>query len=212
MGTKTSVSVTHQYDFVYTHVTGAKSVVFDPATQQYISDKRKEVKTSANSMFQSLACHRITRIRLLPTLVWYPPLRQTGLDFGEFPVGSDCTATEGATTTAAGISVKQEVSVNGGEKSEKSGTFDVVAGTNAVTFTNTYSRRLTEVKLNTEGHLPAAVAEQYARAGKKVPYYPHKFDLDCHDPETGEGAQGELLGEFPGFIQGAGTATYQGCP
>lgn len=213
VGTKTSVSVTHQYDFVYTHVTGAKSVVFDPATQQYISDKRKEVKNK-REFNVSISC--------LPPDNADTPTADSGvvsaatanrpLDFGEFPVGSDCTATEGATTTAAGISVKQEVSVNGGEKSEKSGTFDVVAGTNAVTFTNTYSRRLTEVKLNTEGHLPAAVAEQYARAGKKVPYYPHKFDLDCHDPETGEGAQGELLGEFPGFIQGAGTATYQGVP
>lgn len=213
VGTKTSVSVTHRYDFVYTHVTGAKSVVFDPATQQYISDKRKEVKNK-REFNVSISC--------LPPDSADTPTADSGvvsaatanrpLDFGEFPVGSDCTATEGATTTAAGISVKQEVSVNGGAKEEKSKEFDVVSGSNAVTFTNTYARRLSDVKLNKIAHLPAAVEEQYKAAGKTPDFYTHNFEMDCRDPETGDGASGALLGTFRGTITGPGTTTFSGVP
>ena len=213
VGAQSAVTIAHDYDFIYKHVTGAKSVVFDPATQQYISDARKDIKN--NRKFNvSISCLPPDNPDT-PTIdsgVVSAATASTPLDFGEFPVGSDCTATEGATTSAAGISVKQEVSANGGDKKEKSNEFDVVDGDNAVTFTNTYSRRLTTVTLNTSGHLPAAVAEQYAAAGKTPAYNTHRFDLDCHDPETGEGASGALLGTYTGSITGAGTATYEGVP
>lgn len=213
VGAKTSVTITHAYDFIYTKVTGTKSVVFDPATQQYISNQRKDVKN--NRKFNvSISCLPPDNpdTRTIDSGVVSAATANTPLDFGEFPVGSDCTATEGATTTAAGISVKQEVSINGGANKEKSNDFDVVNGDNAVTFTNTYSRRLATVTLNTRGHLPAAVEEQYEAAGKKPPYNSHQFKLDCHDPETGDGASGALLGTYEGTIAGAGTAKYEGVP
>lgn len=213
VGTQSSVTITHDYDFVYTNVTGAKSVVFDPATQQYISDARKDVKNKRQ--------FNVTISCLLPDNPSTPTTDSgvvsaatagTPLDFGRFPVGSDCTATEGATTTAAGISVKQEVSINGGAKNEKSNAFDVVSGTNAVTFTNTYSRRLSDVKLNKIARLPAAVEEQYKAAGKTPDFYTHNFEMDCRDPETGDGVDGALLGTYRGTITGPGTTTFSGVP
>ena len=213
VGSQSSVTITHNYDFVYTHVSGAKSVVFDSATEQYISDARKDVKRK-REFDVTISC-------LLPDNPDTPTTDSgkvsaanagTPLDFGSFPVGSDCTATEGPTTTAAGISVKQEVSFNNGPKSEISKEFDVAPGDNAVTFTNTYSRRLADVKLNKIARLPAAVEQQYRDAGKTPNFYTHTFDMDCRDPETGTGANEALLGTFRSTITGPGTTTFNGVP
>ncbi|WP_426717726.1 DUF5979 domain-containing protein [Corynebacterium auriscanis] len=207
VGTQSSVLISHVYDFIYTNITGTKSVEIDGG---YISPARQEVKR--NRQFNvSISC-------LLPDSADTPTTdsgvvsASTSLDFGAFPVGSDCSATEGATTTAAGISVKQEVSANGAPKTEKKQEFDVARGENTIAFTNTYSRRLSDVKLNKIARLPAAVEEQYKAAGKTPGFYTHTFDMDCRDPETGDGSQGFLLGTFTGTITGPGTTTFKGVP
>ncbi|WP_312099618.1 DUF5979 domain-containing protein [Corynebacterium dentalis] len=210
IGDATSISIGHAYSYIQTPVTAQKAVEFDPATQQYISDERKDIKRN-----------RVFNV----TLVCTSPIggntfsaqgqvsSMTGeISFGDVPAGSECTVTELSTTTADGINVRQEVSVNGAANSIRTQDFDAQEAGNSVQFTNTYARRLADVELNKIANLPGSIQQQYDLANQEIPYYTHTFVLECHDPETGDGAAGALMGQFTSTITGPGSTVFTDIP
>nr|WP_239539221.1 DUF5979 domain-containing protein [Arcanobacterium pluranimalium] len=211
IGSSTVAEINLYYAYVTAPITASKIVAFDPATQQYISDARKDIKR--NRQFTvTLQCtypDGVTTANASGTVVsTQPEITLTE----EVPVGSSCTIAEGATTTAAGVDVKQEVAVNGGANANVSTTFTVKDTSNSAVFTNTYSRRLAPVVLNKRAVLPGSIRDQYAAAGQSIPFHTHQFTMDCHDPETGTGSTGVLLGTFNGTITGEGSYQFDNVP
>ncbi|MFC5369702.1 DUF5979 domain-containing protein [Arcanobacterium bovis] len=211
IGASTVAEINLYYAYVTSPVKASKVVAFDPATQQYISDARKDIKRN-REFSVTLKCtypDGITTANASGTVVSTQP-EITLTD--EVPVGSSCTIAEGATTTAAGVDVKQEVAVNGGANANVSTTFTVKDTSNSAMFTNTYSRRLAPVVLNKRAVLPGSIHDQYAAAGQSIPFHTHQFTMDCHDPETGTGSTGVLLGTFNGTITGEGSYQFDNVP
>lgn len=208
IGQSSSINIGHDYSPVLRPITASKDVVFDAATQQYISDQRKQVKQERLFTI-SLTCNYPLGLVQVTAEAQISSL--TGeVKLADVAVGSVCEISEGSTTTAEGISVKQEVSVNGAARTPVSQTFDVQdISPNHATFTNTYSRRLADVQLNKIAQLPGSIQEQYKQAGKEIPFYTHNFTMVCKDPQTGDTAQ---LGTYTSTITGPGSTVFQGVP
>lgn len=209
VGASTVVNASHVYDYRYANLDATKTVAFDDATQALISDQRKEVKRNRQFDVQ---------------VVCTPPLggssqtfsgtvgAKTGvLEFAGVPIGSTCRATEGETSTAEGINVRQEVSA-GNERADKSVEFVVRDESTPVELINTYSRRTASVELNKIAHTPIDIAAEYPDTPKEDIYYTHNFTMECRDPETGEGDAGALLGTFSNTITGPGQTTFTDVP
>ncbi|WP_124055303.1 DUF5979 domain-containing protein [Arcanobacterium ihumii] len=210
IGSATVVEMNFYYAYVSSSISASKVVAFDPATQQYISDARKEIKRN-REFSVSLEClypDGVTEFTASGTIVSTKP----AINLGELPVGSTCSISEGATTTATGIDVKQQISVNNGSVSDVTANFTVQKDSNSAVITNTYSRRLAPVVLNKRAVLPGSIRDQYSASGVEIPLHTHQFSMDCHDPETGDGSAGALLGTFNGTITGEGTYQFDSIP
>lgn len=205
VGDSTVVDVNLKYAVPTSSVSAKKTVAFDPATEQYISSTRKTVK----------------RERLFNlTIVCTDPVDGSPSTFtGQFAdvsgpivandvmVGSRCTVTEGDSTTAAGITLKRQVTV-GGTTKQVSNEFTVGTALNKVDVTNYYSRRLTSVDLNKKAFLPGNIDPA------TIKFYTHNFTMKCYDPETdtsGPGT-GTLLATYTSTITGAGSTSFTNVP
>lgn len=209
IGDQSILTIGHTYDYVTAPVSATKDVVFDPATQQYISDPRKQIKRERQFGI-TLSC--VGPLGGTRSITSGTVSSVTGaFDFGTHEVGSRCTATELSTTTADGITVKQEVTA-GGTTALRTVDFTLASGSNPVVFTNTFARNLGKVFVKKSAQLPGSIQAQYDQAGKQIPYYTHNFTMECHDPETGVGDKGVLLGTFNSTITGPGTTTFENIP
>lgn len=210
IGDTSIMSISHDYEFIMAPVDATKQVAFDAATEQFISDARKQVKRERNFGI-TLTC--VGPLGGDPTIASGTVSSDltAPVNLGTFQVGTTCTATELSTTTADGIKVVQQVTA-GGKSADTSVSFDVVANSNPVVFTNTYSRILAKLHVKKTAQLPGSIVEQYKQAGKDITYHTHNFTLECHDPETGSGDAGAVLGTFNKTIYGPGETTFDGVP
>ncbi|MEJ5998944.1 DUF5979 domain-containing protein [Corynebacterium sp. H130] len=209
IGDQSILAIDHSYDYVRENVSATKNVVFDPATEKFISDARKQIKRERDFAV-TMSC--VGPLGGNPTIVSGTVSSVTGaLDFGTHEVGSRCTATELSTTTADGVSVKQEVTA-GGSTAERTVDFTIASGENPVVFTNTFARILGDVFVKKTAQLPGSIQAQYDQAGQLIPFHTHNFTMECHDPETGTGDAGALLGTFTSTIYGPSDTTFHGVP
>lgn len=208
IGKQSTMDVHHEYNLTQVPVQGTKEVRFnDP--NNLISEPRRAIKT--NRVFPvTLTCTNPdgTEGPRLSTTV------QQGQEPGgtKVAVGSSCTATEGETSTAVGITLDKSVTVDGAPVAGGSADFVVGDGGTTLLFINTYSRRVTQIQLDKEAILPTdSIRAQYANAGKSLQdaLYNHSFTLVCRDPETGDTA---VLQEQQKSIKGEGTALFDGVP
>lgn len=208
IGDATAINIGHAYRFIQTDISADKAVAFDSATAQYISEQRKQIKRDR--------IFGVTLVCTAPsggnTFSAQGQVSSTsgGINLSQVPAGSDCTASELSTTSAAGIDVKQEVSVNGSANSVRTQNFSAAEGGNDIHFTNTYSRRLADIELSKIARLPGNIQQQYAAANQQISYYTHKFVLECHDPA--ENAGDALLGTFESTIYGPGQTVFADIP
>lgn len=210
IGAATVVNMNFDYDYKLSDISATKDVVFDPATQQFISPERQQVKQDRAFEVQ-LVC---TAPGSTVPITYYGTVgeNQPNAEFTDIIVGSTCRATEQATTTAEGIDVKQEVAANGGAAELKTTEFTVGETTNDVQFINTYSRRLASVQLNKIAKTPIDIPASLPGVPDNEIYYTHNFTMTCRDPLTGEGDAGAVLGTFTSTITGPGTTTFEGVP
>ena len=208
IGKQSTMDVHHEYNLIQAPVQGTKEVRFnDP--NNLISQPRRDIKT--NRVFPvTLTCTN-------PDGTEGPRLSTT-VQQGQAPggttaaVGSSCTATEGETSTAVGITLDKSMAVNGAQVNGGSADFVVSDGGTTLLFINTYSRRVTQIQLDKKAILPTdSIRTQYANAGKDLQdaLYNHSFTLVCRDPETGDTA---VLQEQQKSIKGEGTALFDGVP
>lgn len=197
VGASTVVPVSVNYDYVGRTVRVSKDVRFDPATVGYISAERQQVKKDRFFDVQ-LVC-TLPGSTNSQTLSGKVSETTGAITFDAIHEGAECTVTEGATTTAEGINVTQEVSVGGSTK-PVTNTF-VVGPTNSVELINTYSRRLATVSLDKVAHMPIDLT-------KVSNFYTHTFTMVCTDPL----ANGAVLGTFTSTITGPGHTNFEGVP
>lgn len=197
VGTSTVVPISVNYDYVSRTVSVSKDVRFDPATVDYISAERQQVKKDRFFDVQ-LVC-TLPGSGTSQTLSGKVSETTGAITFDNVNEGAECTVTEGATTTAEGINVTQEVSA-GGTVKPVTNTF-VVGPTNAVELINTYSRRLATVSLDKVAHVPIDLA-------KVNNFYTHTFTMVCTDPL----ANGADLGTFTSTITGPGHTDFTDVP
>ncbi|TNL96637.1 DUF5979 domain-containing protein [Corynebacterium tapiri] len=204
------VTISPNYDYVYGKVTATKQVAFDPETAQYISQARKDAKRS-----------RDFSVKLICTPPGEStPITATGVVKHDghivlrdsIRLGARCTASEDIVATDDGISLKQEVGVNDQAASVGKQDFTITGENTKVTFTNTYSRVLTDVVVDKVASLPANVQGDYAAAGQKIPYYTHNFSMVCRDPQTDANTPGSEIGTFNTTITGPGKGTFTKIP
>lgn len=218
VGDKSVLTLTDNYDYVYQDVSAQKVVAFDPATQQWISPERQQVKK--DRLFPiHLTCTQPgdtttqdTSARISATNTSLAGKPQV-LD--NVPVGSRCTATEGPTTSAAGITVARVASFNGapdadGTTPPETVAFTVVQGSNALTFTNTFTRQLATLQLNKIGLFPNN-ADIQGSLGSALndQLHLHTFTLSCEDPAAADVPLGPTLTQQ---IKGQGSATFANVP
>ena len=208
IGDATAINIGHSYNFVQTNITAKKTVNFDPATERYISEQRKQIKRDRT--------FGVTLVCTAPvggnTFSAQGQVKSTSgaISLSDVPAGSDCATSELSTTSAAGIDVRQEVSVNGSASSVRTQDFSAQANGNAIQFTNTYSRRLADIELSKIARLPGSIEQQYAAANQQITFHTHNFVLECHDPA--ENAEDALLGTFNSTIYGPGKTVFADIP
>ncbi|WP_158268484.1 DUF5979 domain-containing protein [Corynebacterium liangguodongii] len=212
IGQSTVFGVSADYSYKPSTVTSTKQVIFDTATEQYISDPRKQIKRDRQFPI-TLVCTSpdgSPLVNISTTIKDEQTLSQGGI-----PEGAECAGSEGATTTASGVTLTTKIGLNTGEGNTSvdgnSIEFTAREGDDLITIQNVYSRRLTDIKLDKVAILPANVREQYAASGQDLQkqLYTHQFHLQCFDPETGDTA---MLFEQTQSITGEGTTTYTGVP
>lgn len=214
VGEQTVVSIAANYDYVDRPVNVTKNVQFDPATAQYISQVRKDVKYNRKFNMTLICTVPYSDTPLsLGGVVSSPqsndPASQR-LEFDNIPDGANCTATEGATTAAEGIDFTQEVAA-GGNRGNR--TVDFVVGTNNdVELINTYSRRLADVQVNKIANAPIDIEGALPEKSKEEIYYTHNFNLVCRDPEGDANGSGNLPVIPTQTITGPGTTTFTNVP
>lgn len=209
IGSASAVTVGHAYRYIQADISAEKVVAFDPATVNYISAERQNIKRDRNFHVTLLCTEPLGN----NTFSAQGQVSSTTgeLDLGSVAEGSDCSTAELSTTSAAGIDVLQEVSVNGSARSIRTQDFSAAAENNIV-FTNTYSRRLADVKLDKIAQLPGNIQQQYEQAGQDIQFHTHNFVLECHDLATGVGDDGALLGQFSRTIYGPGDTVFNDIP
>lgn len=203
----TAVYFRHSYDFHYENIEATKNVT----TGEYISDERiAEKNQRAYDVYLTCTYPDGSDTVSNHTTV----TGRTGTTFSNIPVGSHCTAREDASATATGVDLKRTVAV-GNQVSDNEVTFTSAVG-DAITFTNTFTRRLAPVRLDKIAELPsAAIRSDYAGAGANLneDLYEHSFVMECRDPATGQDFASESpLGTFTGTIKGEGTTVFQDVP
>ncbi|WJY68834.1 DUF5979 domain-containing protein [Corynebacterium auris] len=212
VGQQTVVGVSAVYSYKPSTVTTTKVVEFDPATEQYISDERKQVKLQRQFPI-TLVCTNpdgTDGVRISTTISNGQRLSQGGI-----PEGAECTGLEGPTTTATGITLTTRIGLNtdeGATAVEASTiSFTARAGEDQILLENIYSRRLTDIPLEKIARLPGDVRGQYASSGQDLQeqLHNHRFDIVCADPLTGDTA---TLFTQTRSIQGEGTTTFNGVP
>ena len=208
IGEKTVLAVAANYSYKPSSVSTTKNVVFDPATERYISEARKHIKL-AREFPVTLVCTNpdgSPGVNINATITNGQTRAQNSI-----PEGSECTITEGATTTATGINLNTRVGVNTAAISEGNTASFTVGGGESVVFDNVYSRRLTEIRLEKIARLPGNVREQYAASGQNLQdqLYNHTFQLVCKDPETGDT---DTLLTAEQAIKGEGSTTFTDVP
>lgn len=218
VGNSSVLTLSHEYSYEMAPVAAEKVVAFDPATQQWISETRKQVKR--DRLFKlTLTCVRPTgevsasEITLSATNT---SLANALASLGDEAVGSSCTAVEQPSSTAAGVTLTAQASINGAVDSDPATPAQavsfVVSANNTITLTNTYSRDLISLELNKIARFPQAVdpaiRSLYGAALNEY-LHDHNFTLDCRDPE----AAGAPLGApLTGSIKGEGSYTFTGVP
>lgn len=212
IGTETVLRSTSVYSYKPSTVTSTKVVAFDPATERYISEERKNIKRQREFPI-SLVCtnpDRTPGVNISSTIT--DGQRRTVTNI---PEGAECTGSEGPTTTATGIDLNTTITIaTGGGTQTIDGntvTFTSRAGDDLITATNTYSRRLTSAKLDKVANLPGSLREQYAASNQNLQdhLYTHNFSIVCRDPETDDTAT--LLEDLE-QIHGEGTVTFNNIP
>ncbi|WP_165241657.1 DUF5979 domain-containing protein [Corynebacterium lizhenjunii] len=206
VGEATVATVSHSYDYVYAGVSGTKEVAFDPATAQYIPQVRQQEKRE-REFNVSLRC--TFPLGGAPTQVATTITDGAAVDFGRFPIGSQCEAAEATSSTAAGIELDRQVRVNGRSAPVRQ-QLRLGADTR-VEFLNTYSRQLAPVTVNKVARIPGDITGHYARAGKQIGFHTHTFTLECWDPVQDLLADAPLL-RRTGTITGPGTHTFSEVP
>lgn len=209
IGDATAISIGHAYSYLQTDISARKTVAFDPATVQYISAPRQQIKR--DRVFNvTLECTEPIGSNKF-TAQGQVSSTTGNVTLGTVPEGSDCSTAELSTTSAEGIDVRQEVSVNGAANTVRTQTF-VAGPDNDIQFTNTYSRRLADVRLDKIAQLPGSILQQYEAANQEITFHTHNFVLECHDPATAEGDAGALLGRFTSTIYGPGETVFGDVP
>lgn len=212
IGAQSVLTLNDSYELVEKPITVSKVVAFDAATQQWISEARKEVKR--NRLFTvDIACTEPgtgqTRAASVQVSATTTSLAGVTASLGSQAVGSTCIVTEGETTTAPGVRVDRQVQVNGGASSSVSASFTVAATANDVVVTNTYTRNLATVQLNKVAVLPPNldIAGEYGGLDK-VPFHTHQFTMTCRDPFDGS----VFSSTFAGTITGANSLVLHDVP
>lgn len=236
VGATSAVRVTQTYDFVNAPLTAHKRVVFNaayPGGPTYISDLRKSVKLHREFPV-SLSCtdpFGNERVRVDTTVSANQDPRDRvsvydGTDAIDVtvPVGSTCSVEERNTTTATGISLDRAISLNGnalpgaqagsGIDGSVAGQFVVESDTNAVVFTNTYTRRTTDMTVKKIADLPGSLRENVDPVALQAGLHDHKITMTCRDPEAKDSSGAEVtLYEAPaGLIHGEGSYTFTNVP
>ncbi|WP_165164992.1 DUF5979 domain-containing protein [Corynebacterium qintianiae] len=212
IGEKTVANVAALYAYKPSTVTSTKAVLFDRETAHYISEERKQVKLSREFPV-TLACTNPDGSAGVNISTTIANGQQRTQD--KIPEGSECTGTEGATTTATGVDLNTRIGLNTAEGSSTAAgnsiTFTARAGDDRILVENIYSRRLTSVRLDKVARLPGNVREQYKASGQNLQnqLYTHTFTLVCKDPETGDTA---TLLETTETIQGEDFTTFEDVP
>lgn len=218
VGNSSVLNITHEYQYELAPVTAEKIVAFDPATEQWISDQRKQVKRD-RTFTVTLTCVTPTgELRSGSAVISATETSLAGLQasLGDAPKGSTCTAQEEASTTAGGVTLHAEAAFNGSADADPTTPSQAVSfrigDTNAITMRNTYSRQLIELQLNKIARLPQNVDPTIrALYGAALNEYlhNHNFTLDCRDPLAADAPLGTPL---TGSIKGEGSYTFTGVP
>lgn len=206
IGDTTTLSITHTYKFVTSSVTANKVVEFDPATQQYISDTRKDTKNHRKFPVTLQCTAPIGGARFSTTgdVVAAEDAKAT-VSLDGVPAGSTCVASEGQTNTAEGITLTQQTSAGGGPRQDGAAEFTVGAESTPVTFYNSYSRQMDKLLVKKSAHLPGDIRGQMGdRLNDNL--YEHNFNVVCKDPETDDKEQ---LSNGTFVIKGEGENTVE---
>lgn len=218
VGDSSVLTLSHDYRYEFAPVSAEKVVAFDAATQQWISETRKQTKRD-RSFTLTLTCVRPTGEVSASEITL--SASETSLagelaSLGDEAVGSSCTAAELASTTAAGVKLTTEASYNGSPDADPATPSQAVAFTvgasNTITLTNTYSRDLINVELNKIARFPhnvdSSIRSLYGAALNEY-LHDHTFTLDCRDPEAANAPLGSPL---TGAIKGEGSYSFTGVP
>ena len=226
VGETTTVAIELTYDYIYRPIHVSKNVQFDPATEQYISDTRKNDKKD-RTYWANLVCNGPNgqealdlRDRLTSRDNASTGEQQQYIDVNEMPVGSTCTLAEEDSDVASGIKLTRSISVDTGDVSQPNQPVSFTVGDKPVdaVVTNTFERLLTTVDVDKVAVLPGSVREQYENANQDLQedLYLHHFTMVCKDPKTGDQ---EVLATFddPNYaIKGesarSGTLTFRDVP
>ena len=236
VGTTSAVTVTQSYNLVNAPVMAHKRVVFNaayPGGPTYISDPRKAVKLHRQFPV-SLTCtdplgRESVRVETSVSVNQDPQSGvnvydgANGIDV-QVPVGSTCSVEESNTTTATGISLDREITVNGGlipgakaapdVDGAVSGKFRVQSADNTVVFNNVYTRRTTDMTVTKVADLPGSLRESITPQDLQAGLKNHTITMTCRDPEAKDAAGNEipLYEATPGAIQGEGSYTFRNVP
>ncbi len=204
VGSKSVVTITNDYDYTYGDATASKTVEFPGDPNSYISDARKEVKRS-REFTVNLTCtapYGGERTFTATVIAGSQTVDAKTLQANDIPIGSICTATEEASTSAVGIDLVQTVSVDGAPR-DANGTSFEFNGNHSVEFINAYTRRLASVELNKIANTPIDLSAY------RDQFHNHTFTMTCVDSQ----ADGRpVLGTFTGTIQGPGQYTFEDVP
>ena len=236
VGGTSTVIVTQNYQLVDTPVTAHKHITFNeayPGGPTYISDPRKSVKLHRQFPVTMTCVDPLGRESLrLETTVSVNKDPQSGVNVydgaadinANVPAGSTCAVAEKSTTTASGISLDRDISVNGnavpGARGEADnagavgGTFTVVNGKNDLSFNNSYTRRTTEMTVKKIADLPGSIRDKVSPAELQSKLHDHAITMVCRDPEArdGEGNEVPLYSAPEGSIHGEGAHTFKNVP
>lgn len=236
VGGTSAVIVTQNYQLVDAPVTAHKRITFNeayPGGPTYISDPRKSVKLHRQFPVTLTCVDPLGRESLrLETTVSVNKDPQSGVNVydgaadinANVPAGSTCDVAEKSTTTATGISLDRDITVNGnavpGARGEADntgavgGTFTVVNGKNDLAFNNSYTRRTTEMTVKKTADLPGSIRDKVSPAELQSKLHDHTITMVCRDPEArdGEGNEVPLYSAPEGSIHGEGEHTFRNVP
>lgn len=236
VGSTSAVIVTQSYSLLDAPVTAHKHITFNeayPGGPTFISDPRKSVKLHRQFPVTVRCTDPLGRESLrVDTTVSVNKDPQTGVNVydgaadinANVPVGSTCEVEEKYTTTATGISLERDITVNGtavpgaqgeaGNTASVGGEFTVARDKNDLVFNNSYTRRTTDMTVKKIADLPGSIRDKVSPEELQSKLYDHTITMVCRDPEAtdAQGNEVPLYTAPDGTIHGEGEHTFTNVP